>query len=166
MKQHLARLALALLVGLAACEADRIAAPSDEATIVHDGLLLGVSMSDPSIGPGETASLTRRLRNVSDVSRQVLVSCNFFVYVKDERGVIVIPRGGGYVCPAVVFPPITLAPAEEYARSSDVTRGSDVAHTSFVMTLPRGRYTVFVELGLGGGKFVRSPEVAFEIESD
>lgn len=160
LRRSLAALALALPLGVSSCDADRI-------TSSDMGLALETSVSDASIGPGETATISYRLRNVGRVPRTVDIACTFLPYIKDGKGALVYP-GGAWGCYAIVVPPITLAPGEEIARTLVVNGAPPLPSGSSTVKLPPGRYTVYVEFT---GALVdarrrvelRSRDVRFEI---
>ena len=138
MKRRLTTLALALSVGLASCHADGI-------TSSDRGFTLEASISDASIGPGETATVTYRLRNESPLPRTVTVGCGMLPYVTDDNGAIIYPGGGTWVCTMELRPPITVAPGEEITRTLQVSGEAASAPGGPRIKLPPGRYAVYVD---------------------
>jgi hypothetical protein len=138
MKRPLDKLALALSLGVTSCDADRI-------TSSDMGLALEVSISTRVIGPGQVATFTYQLRNVS--SRTVTVifgGCGPLPYVEDSRGKIVHPDGGGWLCPGAIRS-ATLASGEAISHTLQVAAGEpDVSRTDRV-TLAAGRYRAYAD---------------------
>jgi hypothetical protein len=161
MKRRFALLALALSVGAASCNADRV-------TASNDLFALEASISDATIAPSETATVSYRLRNVSRLPVTVSVGCGMLPYIKDDGGAIVYPGGGIWFCALILLPPVTLAPGEEITRSFHVNGGPAPASRGSGLSLPPGRYTVYVEF-LGALPDVRkkvqlrTSDVPFEV---
>jgi hypothetical protein len=161
MKRPLGKLALALSLAVTSCDPDGITSPNVD-------LALEASISDASIRPGETATITYRVRNVGPVARTIDVHCTLLPYIKDESDVTVYPAGGAWICLAVVRPPVTLAPGAEIIRTIVVNGGPTVPQGGPAVRLPPGRYTLYVEFDgaaddLGQRVQLRSRDVPFEV---
>jgi hypothetical protein len=139
MRRRLAPLALALSVSLASCDTERI-------TSADMGLSLEASISDASIGPGETATVTYRVRNVGRIPRAVAIGCSMLPFIEDGNGANVYPGGSGrWICAAVLHPPITLAPREEMTRTLHVNGDAASPPRDQKVSLRPGRYTLYIE---------------------
>jgi hypothetical protein len=153
---RLAALALAL-AATGACNGDRTTAPDR-------GLSIEASISDASIGPAESMTITYRLQNRSALPRTVAFSCVPELRIDDDRGANVFPGNRGFICIAMHIPPQIVAPGEELTRTFTV---SGMAGGSSIK-LPVGRYIAAAEFRMGLSPRrqtlqLRSPEVSFEV---
>jgi hypothetical protein len=115
MKRPLATLGLGLSLGLIACDADGI-------TSARLGLAFETSISDASIGPGESATITYRLRNVSRVSRTVAVGCSLLPYVDRPDVPVAVARVHQLPGRRPAGRPVRPAPASGASATSAVVR--------------------------------------------
>jgi hypothetical protein len=115
--------------------------PAPQAPLRLDGRI-----TQPVIGPGDAATLTFTLRNVSSriVTMGFPSSCQLMPYVMERTTQrIVYPSGGGWVCLAVITG-LTLAPGESHPREVQV-RAAEVT-TQVPALLPPGEYEAFARL--------------------
>jgi hypothetical protein len=163
MTRLITTLALALSLGLSACDADRVTSP-------NAGLVIEAAISDATIGPRETAMVSFRLRNAGDVPRSISLDCSSIsAYIEDEDGVLVHSFEPIF-CANIGSSPITLAPGEEIGGSFlRVTRAPDGSGGGSLIGLPPGRYRAYVVFS-GAVRVLRwrsvplqSPKVPFEI---
>jgi hypothetical protein len=150
-------LALTLFAGAAACDANATGPRESDA-----GLTLQTSISAGAIAQGQTASATHRLRNISssDVTVQ-FGGCGPLSYVKDTRGTIVHPAGGGWICPGIVTT-VTLAPGQEISRTDRLLGGREASSRGGTVTLPPGRYGTYAEVFA----FIPALNRTLELQSD
>jgi hypothetical protein len=157
-----AAVALATLLG--ACEADRVTSSAR----FRDALTLETSISAPIVRPGQPATFTHQLRNVSsDAVTVIFGGCGPLPYIKHSRGDIVHPDGGGWVCPGVITR-VTLAPGQAMSNSVEIASGEvDVSRTNRV-TLRGGSYRGYADVygwveDYDHRLALRTPDVSFEV---
>jgi hypothetical protein len=112
----------------------------------QDPLRLDAQITQTRLAPGDTATVTFTLRNVSSqaITLGFSSSCQILPYVTDRRTQqIVHPRGGGWVCLTVVTG-LTLAPGESSTQQVQV-RAANAATHPFV-ALPPGQYETYAQI--------------------
>jgi hypothetical protein len=150
-------LALTLFAGAAACDASATRPPVFDA-----GLALQTSMSVRVIAQGQSATATHRLRNISSNAVTVQFGgCGPLPYVKDSRGTIVHPAGGGWNCPELLRV-VTLAPGEEISRTDQLRAGRETSYRGATVTLPPGRYGTYADVQA----FIPALNRPLELQSD
>lgn len=103
-------------------------------------------MTQTRLRPGEAATITFTLRNVSSqtITLQFGSTCHILPYVTDRRTQqIVHPEGGAWIC-ALMLTSLVLAPGETIVREIQV-RATGAAAAPFV-ALPPGDYETYAEL--------------------
>jgi hypothetical protein len=127
-----------LLLGSAACDAERATAPA-----AAGGLALEVQVTYLDLGLVPRFTFTSRLRNTSDAPLTIVFTgCGVLPYIETWHGEIVHPSGGGWACPGAISS-VTLAPGQEIASTDFLVRGSELSYRSNTITIPPGRYRVF-----------------------
>jgi hypothetical protein len=112
----------------------------------QDSLRLDAQIMQTRLAPGDTATATFTLRNVSSqtITLGFSSSCQILPYVTDRRTQqIVHPRGGGWVCLTMVTG-LTLAPGESSTQQVQV-RAANAATHPFV-ALPPGEYETYAQI--------------------
>jgi hypothetical protein len=151
-------LALTQLLGAAACNANPLTVPP----VSEAGLTLETSISIGTIAQGQIATATHRLRNSSSNAVTVRFGgCGPVPYVKDSRGTIVHPAGGGWNCPELLRV-VTLAPGEEISRSDELRAGRETFYRGETLTLAPGRYRTYADVQA----FIPALNRALELQSD
>lgn len=158
------------LLVCALCAASFAAAcNADDGTGSNGALAVEAAISDATIGSGESATITFRLRNDSQRPR-ILVDhwCPPGLLIDDAQGTNVFPGNTGWICSlatSVAIVPDTVSPGEEVTRTFTV--GGEAARGPLVR-LPAGRYTAGARFIVGSfiGRYydLRSPAVSFEVE--
>jgi hypothetical protein len=164
MTKALATVALSLSLGVTACDADRLTSSARFRTT----LTLETSISAPVVRPGQPATFTYRLRNVSSDDVTVIFGgCGPLPYIEDSRGEIVHPAGGSWGCLAVISR-VTLTPGQAISQSVAITADAlDVSGTNAV-ALPAGRYQAYADVSGWVDDYdqrleLRSPDVSFSV---
>ncbi len=130
-----------LCAALSACKLKDETGPSDE------GPLRLVTISQATVPPGETATITFRLENVSmgDIRFTFNSSCQILPYITDPRsGLVMYPAGGNWAC-ATVITELTLRAGGSVQQEVKV-RAADGTLVPNVVALPAGTYEVHARL--------------------
>ena len=98
-------------LGALACQSEPVAPSSAK------GLTLSLAAAHQEIQRGASDSLVMTLTNTNRYSVSLSTgACEPSPFVKDARGVTVVPAGGGWICIAVLLR-LVLAPGEQYQRT-------------------------------------------------
>ena len=98
-------------LGALACQSEPVAPSSAK------GLTLSLAVADKEIQRGAPDSVVMTLTNTNRYSVSLSTgACEPSPFVKDARGVTVVPAGGGWICIAVLLR-LVLAPGEQYQRT-------------------------------------------------
>lgn len=143
MKLSCAFVFSSLVLG-AACQ-DPVASSS----IVDDNLIrLTASASSREVVPGTPVTLRISLTNegTKSVTLHFNSGCQLLPYLRDARGIYVIPDGGGYGCTAALTE-LTLAPGQSEVREYKWTGSTAFQSEMPLRPLPPGPYyfTALVE---------------------
>lgn len=141
-----------LCAALSACKLKDETGPTDQGP-----LRLVATISQAPVPPGETATITFRLENVSmgDIRFTFNSSCQILPYITDPRsGLAVYPAGGNWAC-ATVITELTLRAGGSVQQEVKV-RAADGAVTPNVVALPAGAYEAYA----------RIDDLAFRLKSD
>ncbi len=100
-----------LALGALACQSEPVAPSSAK------GLTLSLAAAHKEIQRGASDSLVMTLTNTNRYSVSLSTgACEPSPFVKDARGVTVVPAGGGWVCIAVLLR-LVLAPGQQFQRT-------------------------------------------------
>jgi len=100
-----------LALGAVACQSEPVAPSSAK------GLTLSLAVAHKEIQRGASDSVVMTLTNTNRYSVSLSTgACEPSPFVKDARGVTVVPTGGGWFCIAVLLR-LVLAPGERYQRT-------------------------------------------------
>ena len=98
-------------LGALACQSEPVAPSSAK------GLTLSLAVAHKEIQRGAPDSVVMTLTNTNRYSVSLSTgACEPSPFVKDARGVTVVPAGGGWICIAVLLR-LVLAPGEQYQRT-------------------------------------------------
>ena len=98
-------------LGALACQSEPVAPSSAK------GLTLSLAVAHKEIQRGAPDSVVMTLTNTNRYSVSLSTgACEPSPFVKDARGVTVVPAGGGWICIAVLHR-LVLAPGEQYQRT-------------------------------------------------
>ena len=98
-------------LGALACQSEPVAPSSAK------GLTLSLAVAHTEIQRGAPDSVVMTLTNTNRYSVSLSTgACEPSPFVKDARGVTVVPAGGGWICIAVLLR-LVLAPGEQYQRT-------------------------------------------------
>ena len=144
-----------LVLGAASCQD-----PSAPSSVrVDDNLVrLTATASAREVVAGTPVSLRVTLRNegTKTVTLHFNSGCQILPYIRDSRGVNVIPEGGGWGCTAALSQ-LTLAPGQAEIREDTWTGSTAFRSEMPLRPLPSGRYYFAAEVGAAEGKLRTEP---------
>jgi hypothetical protein len=105
--------------------------------------MLALAVTSAELPPGQVDTITITLTNTNSrpVSLNFLSGCQILPYIRDARGVTVLPSGGGWVCTAALSR-LELAAGERHARTFVWSGSTEFASELLVRRLPPGVYFV------------------------
>ena len=146
------RLPLSTVLLLIACSGSLTRPPSDDASLrLGDGTLrlkLSASKTQFHAGTPDTLRVTLTNDSPSAIVLHFGSSCQILPYIRDDRGAVVLPAGGGWAC-LTVLTQLALSAHQSVTREFVWTGGTSFSSGVPQRLLPPGTYYASAEVPQG-----------------
>ena len=146
------RLPVFVVLFLIGCRGSPTRPESGDASLrLEDGALrlaLSASTTRLRAGTPDTLRLTLTNDSPSAIVLHFGSSCQILPYIRDDRGTVALPAGGGWVCFAVLTQ-LALAGRQSVTKEFVWTGGTTFASNMPLRALPPGTYYASAEVPLG-----------------